>query len=759
MRGQEPCKKTGNGGFTMIIVLVILTLIAMMGILSMTTAFLNLKMRKVNQSSDQAFYNLELALDEIYAQMGRRSSEILKEEYAKVLEHLYQPGYETNEAANEALKKQFVKRMKEELQTSLLSDQLRDESDCQRVAEHLKECSSTIKKEDLELSVGSIFLNGGNEEKQNPDSILFKQVQLLYLDPKTDMESALTVDITIQVPYVKFINEGDTLFDYILVANQEIQINEAERTDGNVKRITDQLVGSIYGDSFTVNQADVEVKGKIFASAGNLNLQNQASLSFMPLEDGYSHIWVNGIELSSSSELTAEQANLYVADDLTLEDNENLVTLSGNYYGYGNEGTGDKKKAIPNQSSAILLNDKNSSLDFSGLDSLMLAGRAYLRFREEGSKKDQYVYPMGESLAVRGTQSIYLIPAQYLSLETEEGEIPVSSNPIPYPDGKNGPDDIMVQVKLPDCEETYNVSRAAAFGESEREETAAEQNTSAVLILLKGKIYVYYNFDTEEERSEFFEQYLEENTDDFEQLLKQGGMSGVKGEGRILLNKDGRIASSGTLYQVSGEGAQSFELLKTRKEGISDSLSWVEFGTMLASSFEHIKDNLAETNRVRERREKEAGTELRLPAGNYIRLNRIEKELKDTPIYKENVFLYGGDILVKLNGMSAELSCKGKEGKIYKMDGGLIASSGDIIIEGNGSFQGLFISGESISIEGNAELTADAERYEPVLNDKAVSKYFYDYGSAEASVLNEYQSFVFKENWNRSRREKEERKR
>lgn len=759
MRGQEPCKKTGNGGFTMIFVLAVLTLIAMMGILSMTTALLNLKMRGINQYSDQAFYNLELALDEIYAQMGRRSSEILKEEYVKVLEHLYQPGYETNEAANESLKKQFVKRMKEEFQISILDNKVRDESDCQRVSEHLKECSSTIKKEDLKLSIDSILLNGENEEKDNPDTILFHQVQLLYLDPKTDMESALTVDITIQVPYVKFMNEGNALFDYILVANQEIQINKAGQSSSDAKKITDHFIGNIYGDSFAVDKADAEISGQIFASAGNLVLQNQANLAFMPLEVGNSHIWVNGIELSFSSVLTAEQANFYVADDLTLKNNENLVTLSGNYYGYGNEGMEDKKKAVPDQSSAILLNDKNSSLDFSGLDSLMLAGRSYLRFCEAGSKKDQYIYPMGESLAVRGTQSIYLIPTQYLSLETEEGEIPVSSNPIPYPDGENGPDDIIVQVKLPDREEKYRVSRTAAFGESEREETAAEQNPSAVLILLKGKIYVYYNFDTQEERSEFFEQYLEENAAEFEQLLKRGGMSGVKGEGRILLNEDGRITSSGALYQVSGEGTQSFELLKTRKEGVSDSLTWVEFGTMLASSFEHIKNNLTETNRVRERKEKEAGTELRLPAGNYIRLDRIEKELKDTPIYKENVFLYGGDIIVKLNGMSAEVSCKGKAGKTYKMDGGLIASSGDLIIEGNGSFQGLFISGGSISIEGNAELKADAECYEPVLNDRAVSKYFYDYGSAEASVLNDYQSFVLKENWSRSRREKEERKR
>ncbi len=114
-----------------------------------------------------------------------------------------------------------------------------------------------------------------------------------------------------------------------------------------------------------------------------------------------SRVWADGIELNASSTLTAEDADIFVKDDLTLKGDKNNVTLKGSYYGYGNEGDSSAlEQETPNKSSAVIINDRGSSLDLTGLDSLILAGRAYMRF-DDTITNGQYVYPMGESLAVK----------------------------------------------------------------------------------------------------------------------------------------------------------------------------------------------------------------------------------------------------------------------------------------------------------------------------------------------------------------------
>lgn len=72
----------------------------------------------------------------------------------------------------------------------------------------------------------------------------------------------------------------------------------------------------------------------------------------------------------------AEDADIFVKDDLTLKGDKNNVTLKGSYYGYGNEGDSSAlEQETPNKSSAVIINDRGSSLDLTGLDSLILAGR------------------------------------------------------------------------------------------------------------------------------------------------------------------------------------------------------------------------------------------------------------------------------------------------------------------------------------------------------------------------------------------------
>ena len=101
-------RKLNNAGSTMIMALTIVSLIAILGVMALSTALLNVKMRNLNRRSDKNFYYLETALDEIYAQTGRMASNILKENYVEVMGALYKDGYRTNDEANLQLKSMFI---------------------------------------------------------------------------------------------------------------------------------------------------------------------------------------------------------------------------------------------------------------------------------------------------------------------------------------------------------------------------------------------------------------------------------------------------------------------------------------------------------------------------------------------------------------------------------------------------------------------------------------------------------------------------
>lgn len=794
--------KLNNRGSAMIFVMTILSLISILGVLAMSTALINVRMRGINRDSDKNFYYLETALDEIYARTGMMSSEILKSQYESILKKLYIEGADgffqgegtsgtdpvknVNENANAALKLGFMEQIFEEFALTLNYEEsgemaITDEQILLDVSTILRGYSPTLGKKDLEVRLDSILVTKQTGSAAAPnDNFILKGLCLTYTDPESQIESALTVDLKINVPYVRFVNEGDAILDYVMVANKGIEINKS-----GTARQTDTFTGNIYGSQISIERADVKAKSGLIASKGTISVKNEGNLSVSPaIEGGKSHLWANGLELLYTSKLESDAVSMYVQDDMTLQGDNNAVKLSGDYYGYGNEGGNGLRKAAPDKSSAILLNDKSSVVDLTGLNSLMLAGRAYLRFNTAGSTS-QYVYPMGESLAVRATQVMYLIPEECITIVGADGvSIKAGSNPVAFPEGA---DRITLKISVPSTqtggprEGIFEVTReqvqgegAAALGQENSE------NMAAFLVALNGKIYVYFNFASDAERSEYFEKFLEEQAGSFDALLKKGEVTGEQtgseGESGIWINGGkaetgaGRVVTSGALYQVAGnggaEGEHLFELLQTGTDGVSDSLKWVDYGRMLSASFENIQNNLAETMKVSGRIKSDSiGADALLPAGNYVRLNELKKldwlyRTKEVDGNQCEVFLTGRDVEI-IGKPGGGVTVKAPGGN-QSMQGGLIVSYGDVTVDvknGDVNFDGLIIAGGTIRIKGNEEkgtvnLTAAAQNYLSLLEEEEIAKYFYDYSDAASTVLNDYEDFVVKENWSRTGRER-----
>lgn len=802
-------RKPNNAGSAMIMALTIVSLIAVLGVMALSTALLNVKMRNLNRRSDKNFYYLETALDEIYAQTGRMASNILKENYVEIMGNLYKEDYRTNDEANLQLKSKFITQMLAGDALGITLPQTDENSGDNRknAAEKLASFSDTIQKQNLDVSIGAIVLeeqvsgdseltgirlkNGrvgaDSDNKKIYSGILLKDFRIVYTEPDTGIESAITVDFNITVPYLRFMNEGEALLNYVLAANGAIEIN----INGGEK-LSNRFEGNIYGESFTAQNCDIEAASGLFTSAGTLTLDREAKLTIAPdINTGtQSRVWADGILLNFASTLETENANIFVKDDLTLTGNKNMVTLKGSYYGYGNEGD-DRKvtQETPSKSSAVIINDRGSTLNMRELDSLILAGRAYMRFDQSITGQD--VYPMGESLAVKSTQTIYLVPESSITLEWSGNKEMAGSNPVLLPEGVTTlmlhvtlPDDMggkaadyQITVKNPNADDDRGkgISIAEFVKESSSDEHVKE-TSPAIPVILNGKIYVYYNFSSENDRRQYFNNYLKNNADSFNRLLQKGGMTGHSSpesefNGGIFI-EDGsghsaQINTSGSLYQVAGkdEGGDGhlFQLLEKGENGVSSSIKWANLIGNLNASFENLKLNLAETDRVGGRDfEDSTGLSKVLPIGNYVKLGEVEKLAGGEPVFLNEdgctVLLSGDDVEIELNGDGEATVSTSK--RSYSMKTGLVVSSKEIKVSGSGSFRGLLMSAGKISITGKEKLklTADGQSYEPILNRKEIAKYFYDYSDVASTVLNDYEDFVTTENWSRSGREQGDQK-
>lgn len=796
VRNQLPeKKKLNNSGSAMILALTVLSLIAILGIMALSSALLNVRMRDLNRKSDKNFYYLETALDEIYAQTGRMASDILKENYLGVMEKLYKDGYRTNDEANAWLRAGFMKELtgKNALGLSLPLTDENNEENLKNAAEKLASFSDTIQKQNLEVFIDSIIMEkqvmpegeelamtgSGNAAplsvpgpRDSYSGITLKGFCLIYTNPDTGIESAVTVDLRIRAPYVRFMNEGDALLDYVLAANGDIKVNQ-----NGTSRTVNEFTGNIYGNSITVFHSELDAAGRLIAAKGNITADNRAELTIFPAVNtgAKSRVWADGIELNASSTLTAEDADIFVKDDLTLKGDKNNVTLKGSYYGYGNEGDSSAlEQETPNKSSAVIINDRGSSLDLTGLDSLILAGRAYMRF-DDTITNGQYVYPMGESLAVKATQTMYLIPETSIRLAWNGNTQAAGSNPVLLPDEADGYT-LALQVELPDemggkkAEYQIRIDNPRAESDSEKEITVTgpgTQDSPVVPVILNGKVYIYYNFDSESERRDYFVNYLDKNASSFDDLLeksrmgKSGGTAGGDGSG-IYIKGSGsqQIHTSGALYQVAGDKGEDehlFQLLKKGEDGVGSKLEWVNLIGNLNASFKNIQDNLAETDRVGGRAGEAAmGISSILPIGNYVKIDEVKKLIGEPVYIKENgccVLLSGDSVHVEL-GAGGDSASVTTLGRTFSMDGGLVVSAKDIEIGGEGAFNGLFMAAGQISVTGSARLTADGQTYEPILDREETAKYFYDYSDPASTVLNDYEDFVTRENWSRSGRER-----
>lgn len=413
-RNNLRCIIRDNRGSGIVMVLVCMLCVALMGTTMLFMSYTGLRVKVSQRQENRDFYNAEAAVDEIRAGLQAEVSDAIATAYKSVLERY-------SEAA----------RVGDLFQVTFQNTMKRSD---------LFENSGTKYKVDklqAMVSSPSVTVSGAPNcpVMSDSSSITLQGIQVTYT-ADNNYTTTITTDLTIGMPDFAYIMSAFSISglpEHALIAKVGLQ-----QTGGQT---TIQIDGSAYVGKLELGTAG----SRMTVTNGTLVCANTASVSgytggegrFVVRDDA--KLWAGRIVVKdgSSVKLSGETR---VLDDLelvgrhldTTGGTERIIgskaTLEGSYYGFG-DGTPDDGDSTPraDRSSAILVNGAASTLDLSGLNRLMLAGRAYISdmlFSDPSGGTSTSGVGTLESVSVRSNQQMYLINPLLLN--------GVTSNPVLY---------------------------------------------------------------------------------------------------------------------------------------------------------------------------------------------------------------------------------------------------------------------------------------------------------------------------------------
>ena len=429
-----------NNGAALVTVIIAVAFIMVLVSIIMTTSLVNYKMKRTNVYAKDTFYSAEQVLDEINIGLQRYMSDALSGAYMDVMENFTDLD---SEKKNTMMKTKYYERMwgylasdtaHKHYSTSTLYNMLKTTTQWQ--GDETTGYGTVLK---AVSSDGSTLSDEGNMFTYDEQGVILKNLRVYYKDSK-GFVSIIQTDIRLSYPEFDFASNTvlPDIPDYILIADNGI---ECAATSGTVA-----MDGDVYADSIKTNGANkatpfvLEHKGN-----GELIVKHDLDLKGTRFSnEDKSTLWAENI-IANSSDITIKGLNTNVANDLNIKGKNSNISLSGLYNGYGNSSTD------ANESSAILVNGVDSTLDLSKLKRITLAGHAYIGTAPdtttpgtggEGSEgsgsgsgtvnpsdttKDIYT---GESISVKSNQLMYLVPPECIGVSTVTNESKFVKNPI-----------------------------------------------------------------------------------------------------------------------------------------------------------------------------------------------------------------------------------------------------------------------------------------------------------------------------------------
>ena len=457
-----------NRGSTLVLVLVVLAIVGIFATIALAISLNNYQMKTTDAKTSDSFYSAEEIMDQIRAGLQTEVSDAMAMAYTDVMTN-----FSIDKSADErqeAFNVTYVNKLRQSLQGSSTVSNTCDISD-------------TGLKRYIKASGTAVLKNSSGDEdycliSTHEDYIVIKDLVLEYTDIK-DYLSIIETDIVLNIPDMNLASTSalPSLFTFSMIGNGGVRFEEganvlvrgsvyagrADLVTADYYSMTEEnRVSILAGTGATVNFEKMEedintglIPDAYVVADGDVRVSSVADIStFDDVELWAQNILVGtqaysttGMTLSASMTLAGDT---YVANDMVLDGASPRVNIGyktdtlvdkGNYYGYGNNTTSK------NTSSAIIINGKTPdsntgdlvvpTLDMSQASKMVIAGYSYIGTGSiDGTDVVSGVtnsdVAMASSVAVKGDQIAYLVPAECVGVSKSSGKSLYHKNPLTY---------------------------------------------------------------------------------------------------------------------------------------------------------------------------------------------------------------------------------------------------------------------------------------------------------------------------------------
>ena len=435
-------RKRRNSGSSIVIVIIAMAMIGILATTLLWMSYVNYKIKVNDIRNKNSFYSAETVMEQIVAGLQKETSDSVAVAYQEVLSNWETLENETNRYST------FASMYLDTLVKHLRDSEKGDGYYSRDILEGYVD--TTIWK-----NVNQTAWNNGTDEADaakapvmelvNGSSLILRNVFVSYTEG--DRLSIVSTDLCLDVPEIVFTQSGsiDDLYDYLLIGNRGISLTKGSGQvtgDGSIYAGIDETTAK---GGIVINPASSLAinNGRYVISKGEIDVVGPgAGFIVRDARETGSSVYAKSLDLQSG--MVSLDSKTYIANDLTLSGNGSKATLTKEYYGYGTSmATGlEGSPTEQENSSAIIINGQNSTVDMSGVNTLMLAGRAYIGTNttkkeldqntaaavEDAGKKNEKAVLMGESITVKGGQIAYLVPTECLGVYN--GETLIGQNPL-----------------------------------------------------------------------------------------------------------------------------------------------------------------------------------------------------------------------------------------------------------------------------------------------------------------------------------------
>lgn len=725
MRNITKTKRQQNQGFSLFTVLIAVSFVGILGLLVLYIALLNFNMKITDLKGKDSFYTAERALEEIRTGLQEDVGNAMSKAYTQVLESYNVENRSQDSSMDRQRQSEFQDCFITELMRTLRVSKTEDNIYNMKRLRRYVDLEYDNSKESLIITnpAGSAPLmkavkNVGKNTENN--GVLLKNLKVIYVDEK-GRAAIICTDIRLLVPEVQFPTPSTLpdLMNMIVVADKGIVCEGTESTPTSIN-------GSIYaGNLPSAPAADSETSIKVIPGA-SLNVESGDKVvckgeisvglnsTFTSAESV--NLWARGLNADSVQNVSLS-GSTYFADDLTVTGKNNNVKISGNYYGYGSyeSATSDdcvakdqyKKSGLTGAalSSAIVINGKNTTLDLSDTQKLMIAGRNYIASSKvkANNRSNTNDVATGESLTVKGTQLAYLVPKEVLG---------ASGNPLTYDAYLallNGAKDISVN---------WDAAVEAWGGRTLRDIGVDSEKPVQTVFYNDGFVYFYLNFTDAQKSADFMQMYYQNNPtvkanmDKYLSFYFGGEDSGitVKDADSYL-----RYITNGNALSYSGADAQGNMQQATSvnpgekilQEQVGYQNSWYALNRKMITSYDLLNKAVKEDAEGKTHNETDGD---RSVYDNLVNEKKMISYIKDT--VKDDTGKYVFTASDEDGGLQAIMYDNGENGmnqtlKISQSDADklrLVVCTGDVEIEAGVKFQGIIMAKGTITLKAGAQL-------------------------------------------------------